>query len=64
MPGKIVSKTHALMGEVLKINQIARNKVKLTANEITWMHSFNFFATDIERTPKKLETWEIRLDKS
>ena len=34
MPGKIVSKTQALMGKVLKINQIARNKAKLTPNDI------------------------------
>ena len=52
------------MGEVLKINQIAKNKIKINANEINWMHSFNFSANDIEASPKKLEIWEIRLDKS
>ena len=33
-PGKIVSKTQALMGEVIKVNQLTRNKVKLSANEV------------------------------
>ena len=28
------------------------------------MHSFNFSANDIEPSLKKLEIWEIRLDKS
>ena len=54
----------ALMGEVLKINQIAKNKSKLTANEVNWMQSFNSSSIDIDPIPKKLDIWEIRLDKS
>ena len=54
----------ALMGEVIKVNQLTRNKVKLSANEVNWMQSFNASAIDIDPTPRKLEIWEIRLDKS
>ena len=64
MPGKIVSNMQALIGEVLKINQITRNKTKLAANEINWMHSFNSSDESIDIPLKKLEIWEIRLDKS
>ena len=64
MSGKIVAKTQALMGEVLKINQIARNKAMLEANEIKWMQSFNASYISIDPNPKRLEIWEIRLDKS
>ena len=63
-PGKIVSKTQALMGEVIKVNRVVRNKVKLSVNEVNWMHLFNASSSDIEPIPRKLETWEIRLDKS
>ena len=63
-PEKIVIKTQALMGEVLKTNQISRNKAKLTVNEIMWLHSFNFVDSDFEPLSKKLETWEIRFDNS
>ena len=52
------------MGEVIKVNQISRNKVNLSANEVNWMQSFNTSTTDIDPTPRKLEIWEIRLDKS
>ena len=52
------------MGEVIKVNQVSRNKVKLSANEVNWMHSFNASSSDNEPIPRKLETWEIRLDKS
>ena len=52
------------MGEVLKIYHISRNKAKLTVDEIMWLHSFNFIASDFEPPSKKLETWEIRYDKS
>ena len=64
MSGKIVAKTQALMGEVLKINQIARNKAMLEANEIKWMQSFNSSAIDIDPIPTRMEIWEIRMDKS
>ena len=64
MLGKIVSKTQALMGEVFKTNKIARNKTKLAANEIKWLQSFNSSAIDIDPILKKLEIWEIRMDKS
>ena len=63
-PGKIVTNTQALMGEVLKINQISRNKAKLIVNEIMWLHSFNYIASNFEPLSKKLETWEIRFDNS
>ena len=63
-PEKIVSKMQALMGEIIKTNQVARNKTKLSPNEMEWMHSFNVSAIDTDLTLKKLEIWEIRLDKS
>ena len=52
------------MGEVLKINQVAKNKSKIITNENNWMHSFNSSVVDIDPILKKLEIWEIRLDKS
>ena len=52
------------MGEVINIKQVWRNKANLTTSEINWMHSFNSSAVDIDLTLKKLEIWEIRLDKS
>ena len=52
------------MGEVIKVNQLARNKVKLSANEVNWMQSFNASAIDNDPTSRKLEIWEIGLGKS
>ena len=54
----------ALMGEVIKINKVSGNKDKITTIEMNWMHSFNASAIYIDLTLKKLEIWEIRLDKS
>ena len=43
------------MGEVIKINKIAKNKTKLADNEIKCLQSFNFSTIDIDPIPKKLE---------
>ena len=52
------------MGEILKINQIPRNKAKIEDNEFKWMQSFNVANISIDPGSKRLEVWEIRLDKS
>ena len=60
---KIVAKTNALLGEVVSISKIPNNKVGLTDNENNWMQSLNIHVAN-SIAPKKLEEWEVQLDKS
>ena len=39
---KIVAKTQALMGEIIKTNAGPKNKTNLVANKIIWMQTFIF----------------------
>ena len=39
---KIVAKTQALTGEIIKTKVVPKNKTNLVANEIIWMQTFVF----------------------
>ena len=52
------------MGEILNVSLLPKNKIKLTTNEVNWLHSFNFSDLDTNMTKRSLEVWEIRLDQS
>ena len=54
---------HALLGEVVSISKIPYNIEKLTDTENNWLQSLNIRATNPMKV-KKLEDWEIRMDKS
>ena len=60
---KIVTKAQDLMGEILNVKVVPKNKGNLIGNEINWLQNFNFFA-DTNLAKKHLENWEIRFDKS
>ena len=59
---KIAIKANSIMGEIVSVLKIPKNKAKLTDKESNLLQSFNF---SIETTlaKKQLENWEIRLDK-
>ena len=50
---KIVTKVQALMGEILNVMVIPKNKSNLTDTEINWLQNFNFF-TDTYLAKKHL----------
>ena len=52
------------MGEILNVTLLPKNKTNLTTNEVNWMQTFNFSVLDTYMVKRKLEVWEIRLDKS
>ena len=60
---KIAAKVHALLGEVVSISKIPYNIEKLTDTENNWLQSLNIRAANSMKA-KKLEDWEIRMDKS
>ena len=60
---KITAKINALLGEVVSISKIPNNKDDLTDKEKNWMHSLNIHAVN-SFALKKLEEWDVRLDKS
>ena len=53
----------ALLGEIVSVMVIPKNKAKLTDIESNWLQNFNFSA-DSDLGKKHLENWEIRFDKS
>ena len=59
----MVAKTNALLGEVVSISKIPNNKAGLTNKENNWLQSLNIHDAN-SIAPKKLEEWEVRLDKS
>ena len=58
-----MAKINALLGEVVSISKIPNNKAGLTDKENKWLQSLNIQAAN-SIAPKKLEEWEVRLDKS
>ena len=59
----IAVKVNALLGEVVSTSKIPNNKENLTTNEENWMQSLNIMAVSIVAA-KKLDEWDIRMDKS
>ena len=60
---EIAIKVNSLMGEIVSVLKIPKNKAKLTDKERNRFQSFNLFAGSSLAT-KQLENWEIRIDKS
>ena len=60
---KTTTKIDALLGEVVSISKVPNNKADLTDKEKNWMHSLNIHDVN-SFVPKKLEKWDVRLDKS
>ena len=58
-----MAKINALLGEVVSVSKIPKNNVGLTDKEFNWLQSLNIQAVN-SNAPKKLEEWEVRLDKS
>ena len=60
---KIAIKVNSLMGEIVSVLKIPKNKDKLIDKESNWIQSFNL-SSEISLASKQLENWEIRIDKS
>ena len=60
---KIAIKANALMGEIVSVLRISKNKGNLIDNEKNWLQSLNIYA-ESNLGKKQLENWEVRLDKS
>ena len=60
---KIAIKANALMGEIVSVLRISKNKGNLIDNEKNWLQSLNIYA-ESNLAKKQLENWEVRLDKS
>ena len=60
---KTIVKAIALHGEVVRNSNIPSNNEKLTEIEKVWMQSLNILATS-PKEGKKLEDWDIRMDKT
>ena len=58
-----MAKINALLGEVVSVSKIPKNNVGLTDKELNWLQNLNIQAVN-SNAPKKLEEWEVRLDKS
>ena len=52
------------MGEIIKTKVVPKNKTNLASNESSWMQTFRFSEIDIGEIVKKMESWEIGLDKA
>ena len=48
---------------MVSVSKIPKNNVGLTEKELKWLQSLNIQAVS-SNAPKKLEEWEVRLDKS
>ena len=64
IPKQIVAKTQALMGEIMNVSLMSKNKTKLTLDEVNWMDSFNISELGTTMVKKPLEVWELRMDQS
>ena len=60
---KISAKVNALLGEVVSTSKVPNNKENLIANEENWMQSLNIMSINTVAA-KKLDEWDIRMDKS
>ena len=60
---KVVANINTLLGEVVSIAKIPNNKEELTVGEKKWMQKLNVLAENSINI-KKLEDWEIQMDKS
>ena len=63
-PEQIAAKTQALMGEIMNMSLLPKNKTKLLPDEVSWLQSFKITELDIIKVYRSLEFWEIRMDKS
>ena len=64
IPEQIVAEMQALMGEILNVSLMSKNKTKLTPYEVNWMDSFNVYELETAMVKKPLEVWELRMDQS
>ena len=50
-PEQIAAKTQALMGEIMNMEAMPKNKTKLSPDEVSWMQSFKI---------TKLDTFKVK----
>ena len=60
---KTAIKINALFGEVVSISKIPNHKENLSDKEKNWMQSLNIMAVN-DMAAKKLDEWDVRMDKS
>ena len=61
-PEQIASKIQALMGEIMNMSLLPKNKTKLSPDEVSWLQSFKIIELDTIKIKISLEVWEIRMD--
>ena len=54
----------ALMGEIMNMSLLPKNKTKLFPDEVSWLQSFKIIELDTIKVKRSLEDWEIRMDQS
>ena len=63
-PEQIAAKMQALMGEIMSMEHMPKNKTKLSCDEVSWMQSFKITELDTTKVKRSLEVQEIRMEKS